>query len=358
MNIMTVSQQWSSRPDDQRFLTLDDLYASVSARTEKAEVQISDTKMMRLHSAKNDITDALVVSTELGPKMMTNWTFGQLCSNIHAPAGYLRTLPPALVETNVNHGLMVSDKESIQLMANSETDELRAITSPTYGRIWDKDVVNAILDLNDRSNNRWKIPAASYAEANPKRATTLYASDRDVFVFLCDPDHPVTVNGDVLFRGFYAWNSEVGSKTFGLATFLYNRVCDNRIIWGATEYKEFKIKHTSGAPDRFIREAAPMLKAYSESSVQQIEQKIVRAQNIKLGKDKEEVQDFLKKFGFTASAASDVMSIAQAEEGKAETAWDLAQGITAKARSLVHSDARVEMEKQAGRLLDKVLGTN
>ena len=32
MNITTASNQWASRPDDQRYLSLDDLAAAVSAR--------------------------------------------------------------------------------------------------------------------------------------------------------------------------------------------------------------------------------------------------------------------------------------------------------------------------------------
>jgi len=48
-----------------------------------------------------------------------------------------------------------------------------------------------------------------------KDTTTLYASDRDVFLFLVDDTHPIEAgklpNGDpdLYFRGFYCWNSEV-----------------------------------------------------------------------------------------------------------------------------------------------------
>ncbi len=62
-----------------------------------------------------------------------------------------------------------------------------------------------------------------------KDTTTLYASDRDVFLFLVDDAHPIEAgrlpNGDpdLFFRGFYAWNSEVGSKTLGIAFLLSPR---------------------------------------------------------------------------------------------------------------------------------------
>ena len=126
---------------------------------------------------------------------------------------------------------------------------LRSLTSPNYGRIWDIQVVEAVERVNH--DGMWKVPAASYSASNPKRATTLYASDRDVFIFLVDPDHAIEIGDDVLFRGFYTWNSEVGSQVFGLSTFLYRYVCDNRMIWGASNVQEVRIRHTRGAPERF-----------------------------------------------------------------------------------------------------------
>jgi hypothetical protein len=43
------------------------------------------------------------------------------------------------------------------------------------------------------------------------------------------------------------------------------------------------------------------------------------------------------------------------EEGRpVETVWDAAQAITAIARDIPHQDARIEIERKAGALLDKV----
>ena len=33
---------------------------------------------------------------------------------------------------------------------------------------------------------------------------------------------------DLYFRGFYCWNSEVGAKTLGIASFYLRAVCQNR----------------------------------------------------------------------------------------------------------------------------------
>ena len=71
-----------------------------------------------------------------------------------------------------------------------------------------------------------------------KDTTTLYASDRDVFVFLVDDLNPIEAghlpdgSPDVFFRGLYAWNSEVGAKTLSIASFYLRAVCQNRMLWG------------------------------------------------------------------------------------------------------------------------------
>ena len=101
------------------------------------------------------------------------------------------------------------------------------------------------------------MPLKAYNGVNSTSATTLYASDRDVFIFLVDENRPIDVDGQTYFRGFLTWNSEVGKAAFGLQTFLYSRVCANRIIWGARDVEEIRIRHTSLAPDRFIEQVQP-----------------------------------------------------------------------------------------------------
>src|SRR5262249_50161769 len=193
-------------------------------------------------------------------------------------ASYLRKLPAELAAINVQWGLEnnpVRD-DALVLAQSNGSNHLRAMTSTSYGRIWDHQVVEAVERVN--GDGRWQVPAASYATTNPRRATTLYASDRDVVLFLVDPKNPVEVGGEQLFRGFYTWNSEVGSATFGLCTFLYRYVCDNRIIWGATDVRELRIRHTGGAPERFAYEGARYLRRYADEATAKLADGIKAAQ--------------------------------------------------------------------------------
>jgi hypothetical protein len=114
------------------------------------------------------------------------------------------------------------------------TTQLRALVGPEYGRTYDHQVVEMVREVN--GDGRWHIPAATYQAKDPLRATTLDASDRDVFIFLVDERNPITVQvgGEVraLFRGFMVWNSEVGHHRLGILTFLYDYVCYNRMVHG------------------------------------------------------------------------------------------------------------------------------
>lgn len=353
-NIMTVSRQWASRPDDERFLTLDDLHASVKARTDKAMPLPWNSRQTRVMPTEDN---GLLMQLPEDNFNLTAWSFGQLCQRAKVPTAYAKTLPSELACINLQWGIEHQPKNEGLMLAHlsdlDSTSTARAITSSTYGRIWDIDVVEAVQKFNDKSGGRWQVPANSQG-VNTKRATTLYASDRDCFMFLVEPDRTIEVDGDVLHRGFYVWNSEVGASTFGLAMFLYRRVCDNRIIWGASHYQELKIRHTSGGPERFLREATPTLQKYALESAKETEATLKRAKALQVGKDDDSVAGWLSQRGFTKAMAKTIVTTAKAEEGEARSLYDIVNGITAHARSYSNTDTRVDLERRAGGLLKQV----
>jgi hypothetical protein len=366
--IMTASKEWASRPDDQRYLTLEALKQSVEQRKNESWTNAMTTDKMHVTFDDDAGTLGLQVprtgvigELELAP---TNWAFGQLAGYAGAPTKYLREkLPPSLAAMCLQWGLdnnPVRDQALVLAQSNGH-HQVRSLTSTSYGRIWDIDVVKGVERCN--ANGNWKVPAASYQGANPKRATTLYASDRDVFIFLVDPDHPIEVAGDVLFRGFFVSNSEVGSATFSLTTFLYRYVCDNRIVWGATEVKELKIRHIGGALERFQEEGVKALAEYANASPRDLVGAIqaakakeveVKPKDSSTKSRKDAVAEWLQKRGFTKKQATESVTRAEEEEGRAASVWDLVNGATAYARSISHTDERVAVEKLAGKLMDTV----
>lgn len=360
-NVITVaSREWATRPSDERYLSLADLRAAVLKR--KAESWTATPKVADLRVAPIEgggLGIEMYDPTFGGRRVVqpTNWSFNQLAQYASAPAAYLRKLPDELAAINLQWGLERNPMrdDSLVLAQSNGSHTLRAMTSTSYGRIWDHQVVEAVERVN--TDGRWKVPSASYATTNPKRATTLYASDRDVFIFLVDETHPIEIAGEKLFRGFYTWNSETGSATFGLCSFLYRTVCDNRTIWGATDVRELRIVHRGGAPERFAYEGERFLKAYSEESTKRIVEGVTAAKRFEIpdaAKSKDNVSEWLMKRGFTKSVAVASVQTAIAEEGQARSLWDVINGVTAFARTIPFANERVELETAAGRLMSVV----
>lgn len=355
-NNMTVSNQWASRPSDQRFATLDALYAKVSNR--RAECRTADVALDVMQVAPTQSGEIILTDGREVSGLMTNWSFGQLCQRAKAPAGYLRTLPAELACIPLqwsleNHEASSDEGNDARLLVRQNGSTfLSAITSTSYGRIWDVDVVKAVRDHID--TNVWKVPVASYQATDPLRATTLYASDRDVFLFLVNEGSDVEVDGERINRGFYVWNSEVGSATFGIATFTYDYVCDNRIIWGQKDFKELTIRHTSGGPHRFVASAVPQLQAYAQSSALGMAETIRKAKASEVGKDRESVLSWMKARGFTMPVARKAYDAAEKDPRgyNPRSVWGLVQGATDVAHDVGFTDARTELEAKAGSLLE------
>ena len=172
--------------------------------------------------------------------------------------------------------------------------------------------------------------------------TTLFAGDRDMFVFLADEKNRIELPGrrdrqtGQLARGFFVSNSEVGAGTLRVKTFLFDYVCQNRIVWGAHELEEIAIRHTASAPDRFVEEVAPALLAYSQAAAGSVERVLASAQRSKVDK----VEEFLaKRFG--PKVGQRVAAAHVAEEGRPiETVWDVVTGATAYAKSIPWTDRK------------------
>lgn len=281
-------------------------------------------------------------------------------------------MPAALAGINLQHGLLNHRAEQIKtLEIENGRLELRAVTGPDYGRIFDHELVEAVQKIagNGTGDTRWKVPGVldwSTHIYNPnvdisKDTTTLYASDRDIFVFLVDDFNPIEAgrlpNGDpdLYFRGFYAWNSEVGSKTLGIASFYLRAVCQNRNIWGAEEFQEITIRHSKYAASRFALEAEPALLQFAESSPMPFINGIKAARERVVARDDEDRTAFLRKRGFSKGETTKIIDTVLNEEGHPPASiFDFVQGITRIARDKQHQDVRLEMEGKAKKLLDLV----
>ena len=160
---------------------------------------------------------------------------------------------------------------------------------------------------------------------------------------------------DLFFRGFYCWNSEVGAKTLGIASFYLRAVCQNRNLWGVEDFQEISIRHSKYAANRFAHEAAPALTRFADSSPQPFLNGIRQARERIVARNDEDRTDFLRKRGFGKAETAKIVETVLAEEGRPpESVFDFVQGITAYARGKTQQDARLDLETRAKKLLEKV----
>jgi len=361
-NLYEANHQWRDRPADERYETLAGLSDAVRSRRDRTRTVTLPGSLLSVGEWNDGLGIKLGKDEE--SRTMTNWAFGQLAARYHAPASYLRSLPLDLAAECLNHSLHsdAEKEESVKLMSihGDNGNSLNAVTSTKYGRIWDADCVDAVSRIVEMSGGKF---------FNPKdwtgKPSGLYASDRDCFMFMIDGGSIVSGGGprNEMNRGFICWNSETGSRTFGLMTFLFRQVCGNHIIWGADDVTKLIVRHTSGGPARMEQEAYPILMNHVNASTGKMEEQIKAAQNLRVSTlaicDKEPLDDcwianFSTDRNFTRSEVRDAIRVARTEEGQCDSLWDLVNGFTASARSIEFMDARINLEKRAGNLLTLV----
>ena len=358
--LMKASHQWAKRPDDERFTNLDDMLAHFqNVRRQSKEHVMASRKLHAVPEA--DHKGLSIVGPDDRQYAATHYAFGQLAQTAEAPAGYLRRLPAPIAADCVNVGLQFFRQiEDVGVLVQDNGQHLlRAVTGPRYGRIWNEDVVRELRHrFGDGVSGEWTVPgefgkAVDITKAN----TTLFASDHDMFVFLADEKNRIEIPNrrpgltGTMARGFFVWNSEVGDKTLGISMFGFDYVCCNRMVWGAQMFHDIRIRHTASAPEKWLDEVMPAIEAYRTSTDANITKTIEAARAAKIS---DNLDEFLSK-RFGARLAQPLNLLHQSEEGRPiETLWDAATAATAYARSIPHADRRIEMEREAGKILDLV----
>lgn len=390
MNLYKASNQWSTRPNDERFGTLAELHEAVSGyRSSAAEATITVPEL-RVQANGGEVE---LVGRASTPARLTHWSFGQLSASIGAPASYLRALPATLAAQNLNHGLSklptsragndTTDAAKRLLLHRNGSLLVRAITGVGYTRIWNSDITGRLFPLLEQG---WQVPPARPARADqpgvrpateadvlragqiaglsikvgdPIAPAGLYASDHDLFVFLVDNEHRISEPGnpDGLARGFFVTNSEVGAASFTLTRFLYRAVCGNHIVWDAKQVTEIRLRHVGRADDRAFEEVRGSVIRYANESASEDEARIKRAAEFSLAATKDEVLDRLfavKGLGLSRKQLDAAYELTVEHEPVSvnpNSAWGVAQGLTRLSQSTPFADERVAIDRAAGKVL-------
>lgn len=391
MELFHAHNQWATRPADERFASIQELYNVTKAYADTAAAKVMPVSDIRTEAIDGDVR---VIGKSNNPATLTHWSFAQLAARIGAPANYLREIPATLACQNLNHGLakLSASREDVKanlLFHMNGGMLLRAITSDKYARIWNWEVAERLLTLesqgwtpatpdkrfdggdptkcqvcNGRGNS---LDHTSTGQGIQNDCTTckgtgtalpaLYASDHDMFAFVRNNSVIVREPGnpDGLQRGVIVENSEVGASSLKLTRFLYREMCGNHIIWGASKVLEISVRHVGDARERWGGYSAE-IRRYAESGAAEDEAKISSARTVRIGDTKEEVLD--KLFGMRALQLSRKTLDAGYEaaipdqDGDPRTVWGLVQGLTRHSQTLSHTDARTDVDKAAGRIME------
>jgi len=363
--LLQAMNQWSSRPADQRFNSLEELQAKVD-RSQQLAIQIPKIQLGSLRVEAQATTPGaapnslVLVGKKNVPAAMTHWAFGQLCSDLGIPAHYLRRLPPTMAAQNVNHWLAKPEFQTVEakmLLESNGHHLVRSLTSNDYGRIWNAQLVRALRLLVQR-NPKWQ-PAPAACDGS----RGLYASEEDMFTFLVDNTRKIFEKQEGgLGRFFMMSNSEVGKSSLWLMMGYYEWICGNHRIIGAQDIVEIRLRHTKNTQAAITDKMGEMMQRCIDGDARKDEELIERAHLIELGRNKTELVEAVWSMAkrppvLTRNLISDSFDLAEREEtryGAPTTLWGFTGGMTQLARDLPNASKRFEIDRAAGKLLQLV----
>lgn len=357
MELYQANTQWSTRPADEKFRTLEEMHTQTRAYAQQARTREVPWASLRVEANDSD----LFITRGADPAKLTHYSFGQLASRVGAPASYLRMLPPTLAAQNLNHGLKTktSDATDAQLLFHQNGSlVLRAATSDKYERIWNHEVIARLIDLANardlepaRQTMNWSGEPMTDAQiASAPRS--LYASDHDMFAFLMSRGTVLTdPTGNTLRRGIITVNSEVGDKRLSVMGFLFRDVCANHIIWGAQQIAEINLMHIGRIRERWA-EATIRVKSYLDGAAS-LDQALFTQTLATIAGTRDDVIDTLfgKGVGTRKLLAASYDAVVPEQDGEPNTVWGFAQGMTRFSQSVPFADERTEIDRAAGKLL-------
>lgn len=334
----------------------------------------------------DDIDSRLAVQIYTGREDFTgnlnDWSFGQLCGLAGAPKSYLNRLPVELAARNLNHGLLQRwsggcttdtppfNKKRKQYESGNGTrapvtgTDVRAFYSDKYERLPDLEVAETVEDTARRLGYE---PAGRFAGVRvgmpPVRpeASGLYASDRDVFLFIANEERGFDFEGDTYYHCAIVWNSEVTFKTHGWLMCLYRGICGNHLIWDAEEvYRSAAVHRGSGVHDtltNFVR----MMEEYDRrrNSVMEISiARLTAARVVEFADTRERVAERLAEYVQKqhATAALPFLDDERACPQAPHSTFGVSQALTLYSQTLTHSSMRDNLDRSAGRIITDGVG--
>ena len=226
---------------------------------------------------------------------MNDWSFTQLCQLAKVSRDTVNRVT-ADTAWRVFGDTLPTGNKPLQLY--TEGNIIRSIHGVSYTRLYNADIL-AVCCAEFATDFQPPQRAAFGGKDESGGGTGLYAGEQDMFCFLIDPTGWAEINGQAFAPGFFIWNSEVGKRSLGIETFWFQAVCQNHIVWDATEVVEFTRKHTASIHDSLaeMRRIVEQLVAKRDERRDGFVKVIAKAMHERLGNDAEEVMKVLLQHG-------------------------------------------------------------
>ena len=377
LNLTQASDQWCTRPEDERFWTLEEMHRETLAHAHAAiEVPRTAQDCRLIYDPQQGIR---MDAGDGHPPTLGHYAFTQLCRQYGAPSSYMRSLPGQLaVECLEENRTRAHDDRDRLLLIDQRDNRLRATTSQRYARVWNHEIVERLRYLQA---DGWVVPPARpNSQTTQTRIATeddvldfgesplsvkvgdeiapagLYASDHDMFAFLIHPeivvDNGLSPHG--MRRGMMISQSEVGAASIWKLDFLFDTVCGNHIVWGATDVRETSIRHMGSAGENWVAMIRNITKD-AQAGAKTQEEEVRRAQEILLGEGKEEIMELLfKKRWVGKRAAGRAFDLAEQHSeahGDPRSLWGMVSGLTRLSQEEGFTDSRTAIDRAAGKML-------
>lgn len=328
-----------TRTPDECFETFDDLYEHCDRRLRESEVLWEPPDRVVV---THDLT--VCDSNEGTERRLTDWSFSQICRMAGVRKDTVNRLSTKTASMVLEETLPRSGRP-LQVLTTG--DDIRSVHGVAYTRLWNRE----LLDVVRECAGDFRPPQRAMGGQN----TGLYCGEQDMFAFLIDPSGWVEIKGEAFAPGMFVWNSEVGRRSLGIQTFWFQRICQNHIVWDATEVVDYSRKHTAN-----VHEGLNDIRAIIDSLVAKRDERrdsfaivMRKAMTERLGDDKEDAAKSLVAEGLPARLVDEALDVAYQQGGF--TIFSIVDALTKLSQKVCFAGDRTELDVRIGRLMNLAL---
>lgn len=332
-NLTLANQELFRRTPDECFPSLEALYTHCADQRNRSQDH---------WERPQDVSLSGEMTLTIGERQgngLNDWSFSQLCRMAGVSKDTINRLSSSTASRALQETLPRADKP-LQILTTG--NQVRSVHGVAYTRLWNAE----LLEMLQQTATDFQPPQTAMTGG-----TGLYCGEQDMFCFLIDPTGWAEIDGEAFAPGFFLWNSEVGRRSLGIQTFWFQKVCQNHIVWDATEVVEFTRKHTANVRDGLgeIRRLIETLVARRDERRDGFIKVVRKAMTERLGDDAEAVMKTLAKEGIPRHLANQALEIAK-EQG-AFTIFALVDALTRLTQSIVYAGDRMEADAKVSALL-------